>query len=233
MSMSEFRADRRGFIVRGGLIVAATACHASAPGLLRARLPARADRPVLEQGIAFGDVQGDRAIVWARADRPARLHVTWDTTERFDDPRSVLGPYALEDSDFTARLDLTQLPPDQRIFVRVAFQSLNNDRAWSEPVLGSFLSAPSQCSDIRFVWTGDTAGQGFGINPDFGAAVLRRRDYLRRRSDTHGGAARHRRQRVVHANARSDSYLNKTVRPSAAAWAFAVADAVDLDAGAS
>jgi alkaline phosphatase D len=166
--MSEFQRDRRNFLLRGGLIVATTACQASMPGLLRARRPALADRPLLDQGIAFGDVQGDRAIVWARSDRAARLHVEWDTTESFSKPRRVLGPYALEDSDFTARLDLTQLPPDQRIFVRVAFQSLNNDRALSEPVLGSFLSAPSRRSDIRFVWTGDTAGQGFGINPDIG-----------------------------------------------------------------
>jgi alkaline phosphatase D len=80
----------------------------------------------------------------------------------------VLGPHALEDSDYTARLDLSELPPDQRIFVRVQFQSLKNDRALSEPVLGSFQSAPERRSRIRFVWTGDTAGQGFGINPDIG-----------------------------------------------------------------
>jgi alkaline phosphatase D len=166
--MGGFRSDRRDFLVLGGLTAAAAACHVSMPTLLRANRYARADRPQLAQGIAFGDVLGDRAIVWARSDRPARLQVEWDTNERFSNPRSVLGPYALEDSDFTARLNLTQLPPGQRIFVRVAFQSLNNDRALSEPVLGSFLSAPSRRSDVRFVWTGDTAGQGFGINPDIG-----------------------------------------------------------------
>jgi alkaline phosphatase D len=167
MSGRGSRTHRRSFMIRGGLLVAAAACP-TPRGIWAQAGASPQDRPQLPHGIAFGDVRGDRALVWARADRPGRLIVEWDTSERFANARRVLGPHALEDSDYTARLDLTQLPPDQHIFTRVMFQSLKNERALSEPVLGSFRSAPERRGDIRFVWTGDTAGQGFGINPDIG-----------------------------------------------------------------
>jgi alkaline phosphatase D len=38
----------------------------------------------------------------------------------------------------------------------------------SEPVAGSLLTPPAARRDIRFVWSADTAGQGWGINPDWG-----------------------------------------------------------------
>ena len=58
-----------------------------------------------------GDVTGDRAIIWSRSDRPARLVVEWATSDAFRNPRTVLGPAALAPGDFTARVDLTELPP--------------------------------------------------------------------------------------------------------------------------
>src|SRR5690606_32719634 len=36
------------------------------------------------------------------------------------------------------------------------------------PWLGHLRSAPRQPRNLRFVWGGDTCGQGFGINPEFG-----------------------------------------------------------------
>ncbi|KFA20963.1 hypothetical protein KWS_0123450, partial [Xanthomonas vasicola pv. musacearum NCPPB 4384] len=38
----------------------------------------------------------------------------------------------------------------------------------SAPVHGHLRSAPQVRGDVRFVWSGDTVGQGFGINPDIG-----------------------------------------------------------------
>jgi alkaline phosphatase D len=94
--------------------------------------------------------------------------VEWDTSARFGNARRVVGPHALETTDFTARIDLTDLPRDRDIFVRASFQGLTQERAVSEPLFGRFRSAPRQRRGVRFVWGGDTAGQGFGINPDFG-----------------------------------------------------------------
>jgi alkaline phosphatase D len=168
---SQFDSKRREFLVQSGVLISAGAAgtvlparsHA-APGLV----VGDAQRPLLAQGIQIGDVLADRAIVWSRADRPARLLVEWDLHPRFVSPRRVLGPHALEASDYTARIDLTDLPRDREIFLRVSFQGLQNERAWSEPAYGRFRSAPRHRGNVRFVWGGDTAGQGFGINPEFG-----------------------------------------------------------------
>ncbi|MET0340404.1 MAG: alkaline phosphatase D family protein, partial [Polyangiales bacterium] len=127
-----------------------------------------AERPRALQGLQIGDVLGDRAIVWSRADRPARLLLEWDVSPRFGNPCRVEGPEALAQTDFTARVDLTGLPRDRPIFVRAQFASLAAPRALSEPVLGRFEAAPAHARSLRFVWGGDTAGQGFGINPEFG-----------------------------------------------------------------
>lgn len=126
------------------------------------------DRPLLEQGLQIGDVLADRAIVWSRADRPARMRVEWATSPSFRNPVRVRGPHALEVTDYTARVDLTGLPEDEQVFVRVTFEGLDGARLVSDPILGQFRTAPRKRRDIRFVWSGDTAGQGWGINLDWG-----------------------------------------------------------------
>ncbi len=129
----------------------------------------RAARPVLAQGVQAGDVTGGRAIVWSRADRPSRLSVEWSTVESMKNARRVQGPWATADNGLTARVDLRGLPLGQRIFYRVTFA---DGADVSEPVTGSFASAPSSNRDVRFFWSGDTAGQGYGINPDFGGMKI-------------------------------------------------------------
>jgi alkaline phosphatase D len=126
------------------------------------------------QGVASGDVTGGRAVIWSRADRAARMFVEYATTERFDSPRRVPGPAALETSDFTARVVLTDLPPGQRIFYRVLFQDLSDIRNWGDPVSGSFATPPAadRPRDVTLAWSADTAGQGWGINPDWGGFRL-------------------------------------------------------------
>lgn len=102
---------------------------------------------------------------------PARLHVEYAFDENFSRPVRVRGPLALESSDFTARVDLPGLPADRQVFVRSWFENLDNARATSEPVLGRFRT-PAQRRSVRFVWGGDTAGQGWGINPGFGGMKI-------------------------------------------------------------
>jgi alkaline phosphatase D len=185
---------RREFLIRSGLLAGASACS-GVTGILQARaapalVPSNAERPLLAQGIQIGDVLGDRAIVWSRSDRAARLLVEWDLDERFRRPRLVRGPHALEDTDFTARVDLRELPAGQDVFVRVRFAGLGNERALSEPVLGHFRTPSPRRREVRFVWSGDTAGQGFGINPEFGGMRIyetmrrRRPDFFLHSGDT-------------------------------------------------
>ena len=121
-------------------------------------------RPAATWGAAVGDVTGDRAVVWSRTDRPARLVVEYAASESFADARRIVGPAVLEDGGFTGRVDLVGLPPGRRIAYRVRFQDLSDLRAWSEPVAGSFLTAPRERRDVSFAWGADTVGQGFGID---------------------------------------------------------------------
>lgn len=163
---------RRRFLQAGGAALAGLA----APALVAAE----GDRPQALQGLQFGDPADGRVLVWSRSDRPARMRVDWSLDASFTHAVRVNGPYALEDGDFTARLDLEGLPEQRELFVRVAFQSLANERALSEPVVGRIVLPPAgrghegwraghrRGHDLRFVWGGDTAGQGWGINPEFG-----------------------------------------------------------------
>jgi alkaline phosphatase D len=107
-------------------------------------------------------------MVWSRVDRPARMIVEYATSESFDDARTVVGPAALEDTDFTAKVDLTGLPPGQTIVYRVRFLDLADLKTLSEPVSGSFRTAAQRPRHVRFVWSGDCCGQGWGINPAWG-----------------------------------------------------------------
>src|SRR5215831_11524841 len=141
-------------------------------------LPARAQapavitaegaRPQAVSGMQIGDVTGDRAIIWSRSDRPSRLYVERAYKEDFSDAVRVRGPLALDTSDYTARVDLTGLLPDRETYVRVFFEDLSRAKVLSEPLNGRFLTMPSKRRDITFAWSGDTAGQGWGINKEWG-----------------------------------------------------------------
>jgi alkaline phosphatase D len=125
-------------------------------------------RPQTRSGLQIGDVLADRAVVWSRTDRPSRLLVERSFHDDFRDAVTVRGPLALESDDFVARVDLTDLVPDRSVFLRVAFEDLASGLAGSAPLAGRFRTAPAGRRSVRFVWSGDTAGQGFGINPDTG-----------------------------------------------------------------
>jgi alkaline phosphatase D len=182
MSESNFL-SRRGILQAG----AATAGSVLLPHWASAQgapavVPADSTRPQALQGLQFGDPVGGSAIVWSRSDRAARMIVEWSYDEQFRDARRIVGAYALEGSDFTVRQDLSGLAADRDVFVRVSFQGLDNARAMSEPVLGRFKVPPiglgagghlgQARTDLRFLWSGDTAGQGWGINPSFGGMKI-------------------------------------------------------------
>jgi alkaline phosphatase D len=139
-------------------------------GLAIAR--AQGSRPEITHGVGAGDVARGRAIVWSRADRPSRMVVEWSTTESFADARRVTGPAATAETGFTARVDLTGLPAGQRIVYRVRFEDLADARSVSQPVAGSFRTASADRRDVLLAWSADTAGQGWGINREWGGMRL-------------------------------------------------------------
>lgn len=133
---------------------------------------AAAARPRLLQGVQSGDVGGNGATLWSRADRPARMIAEYATTESFTDARRIEGPFALEATGFTSRLRLDGLPPAQTIFYRIAYADLSDANATSDWVQGSFRTPSPAEADVSFVWSADTVGQGWGINPEIGGMTI-------------------------------------------------------------
>src|SRR5262245_6500640 len=158
--------SRRSFLKT--TLASGAALAVPAYGQAPAVITAERARPQVTSGIQIGDVTADRALVWSRADRPARLIVERALREDFSDAVRVRGPLALEETDYTARLDLTGLPADREVLVRVSFEDLSSGRSRSEPMTGRFRTPPAGKRDVTFAWSGDTAGQGWGINQEWG-----------------------------------------------------------------
>ncbi|MBM3725752.1 MAG: alkaline phosphatase [Acidobacteria bacterium] len=116
-----------------------------------------------------GDVTPGQALIWARADRASRMTVRWRTGS--GPVETIVGPYCLETTDFTGRVNLAGLPAGQQISYEVEFQDLRSPRAVSEPAKGSFRT-PGARRNVRFLWSGDMVGQGWGINPDRGGITI-------------------------------------------------------------
>src|SRR3989440_5666264 len=143
---------------------ASSAVMAAAGGIAKPALSRAADRPVITHGVQSGDVSVDSAIVWARADRPSRMLVEVATSESFKTIRSAVFVDALPETDFTAKALIEGLPAGQDIFYRISFQDHATPTLVGEPQVGHFRTAPSDRRSISFVWSGDTAGQGWGID---------------------------------------------------------------------
>jgi alkaline phosphatase D len=154
------KVSRRRFVSTAG---AAALGSLAMPYLSRA-----ADRPQIPQGVQSGDVGTGSGVVWARADRPAQMLVEVSTTESFAGLRALPPVAALPESDFTAKMLLENLPAGQDIFYRVRFRDLAHPTILGEAVVGRFRTAPASNRDVSFVWGGDVAGQGWGINRDDG-----------------------------------------------------------------
>ncbi len=149
--------SRRSFLAGG----AAFATSLAAPSISRA-----SSRPVFTHGVQSGDVDTVSGMIWTRTDRPARVMMEVSTTESFANARQLAPMTAMPQSDFAVKRLVEGLPSDQDIFYRFVAADLNDISATSEPIIGQFRTAPSAKRDVRFAWSGDTAGQGWGIDDD-------------------------------------------------------------------
>ncbi|MZF83690.1 alkaline phosphatase D family protein [Streptomyces sp. SID5643] len=154
-------------VLRGSLAASAALSLPTALGAAPAF--ARSGRPTAGWGVQAGDVTCDSGLVWVRSDRPARMIVETAATESFRDPRRWHGPLLGPGSDFTGTTRLRGLPAGEQIHYRVLLADPDDPRRTGEPVTGTFRTASAKRRDgVRFVWSGDLAGQGWGINPEFG-----------------------------------------------------------------
>ncbi len=160
--MPTIRMNRRQ-VLATGMATGAAATSLFLPGFSRA-----ASRPQITHGLQSGDVTRDGAMIWARADRPSEMLVEVATTESFSDARRLPAIAIGDATDNMGKMLLRGLPSDQQVFYRVRMVDLTDQNAVSEPVTGSFRTAPSARRNISFVWSGDTAGQGWGIDQSRG-----------------------------------------------------------------
>jgi alkaline phosphatase D len=161
--------NQRGLSRRQLLVRSAATCAVAGLGsLARPYLRRAADRPLIASGIQSGDVSSNSAVIWARADRPARMQVECSTSENFKSIIGTASANALPDRDFTSKVLLDGLPPGQDIFYRVRFEDLDGQGLAGETQLGHFRTAPVARNSVSFAWSGDTTGQGWGIDESRG-----------------------------------------------------------------
>ncbi|MCP1199276.1 alkaline phosphatase [Notoacmeibacter sp. MSK16QG-6] len=153
------RLTRRHFLASAGAGGVVAASGLALPSYLRAN-----QAPTFTHGIQSGDISSSSGMVWGRVDKPARILFEASTTESFSNPIAMAPLNALPDSDYAVKRMMTDLPVDQTIFYRMKAADLSDINMVSEPITGSFRTAPTEKRDIRFVWSGDTAGQGWGID---------------------------------------------------------------------
>ncbi len=167
---------RRQFLLKsslvGGAILSSSLFSKSGFAQAPAIITSEKMRPQIPYGVASGDININSAVIWSRTDRPARMIVEYSTNESFRDVQRIVGSAAMETSDYTARLYLNSLPPGQQIFYRVLFQDLADVNTYSAPVSGTFRTPSTTKRNIFFAWSGDTAGQGWGINSEWGGMKI-------------------------------------------------------------
>ncbi|WP_181765066.1 alkaline phosphatase D family protein [Streptomyces albidus (ex Kaewkla and Franco 2022)] len=126
-------------------------------------------RPEAKWGVQAGDVTTSSGLVWVRSDRRARMLVETSATESFRNARRWKGPVLGPGTDYTGMTSVRGLPAGEQVHYRVTLSDPDHPRRKGEPVHGTFRTAPDRRrQDVRFLWSGDLAGQGWGINPDRG-----------------------------------------------------------------
>jgi len=129
-------------------------------------------------------------VVWARADRPSRVQIEVATTDRFKDILRKVWVDALPESDLTA--EARHRRPARRTGHLLPRYSAEPRRPTilGEPMIGRFRTAPADNRNVSFVLSGDTCGQGWGIDEARGgmktyATMLKHRpDFFIRSGDT-------------------------------------------------
>lgn len=72
------------------------------------------------------------------------------SAESFRSVQRIVGSAAIEVSDYTARINLADLPANQQIFYRVTFFDLADRNVYSAPVTGSFRTAPTKKRKVLY-----------------------------------------------------------------------------------
>src|SRR5262249_56492011 len=100
------------------------------------------------------------------------VRLEWPSAGASGAPRLAVDPEALAGPGSTARVHLAGLPAGQQIFYRVLFQDLASPKVTSDPATGRFRTQPAGRRTVSFAFSGDEAGQGWGINAGWGGVEM-------------------------------------------------------------
>lgn len=184
----------KGSVLAAALASVPAAANAAAPTRSPAGIALVRNRLTLPSGIATGDVTSDSAVLWSRSSGAGQMRAVLRAVDdgggvlrgRGTFERILRGPRANQASDFTAKIHAGNLPSNTRFALEISFD--DDGGAAGETVRGTFRTAPDagtyngkgrtggksdggdmpSSSAQSFVWTGDTAGQGWGINEEIG-----------------------------------------------------------------
>lgn len=131
--------------------LAAGACTSRSRGPL-------AVRPAPPLAVGSGDLDGDRAIVWARAAAAGRLLIEWRGPGDRDAHR-VVGPDVDASSDLCGSVELAGVAGE--VTYDVFVEDARGRR--SDPLRGR-LRVRGAGEPLRLAWSGDVCGQGWGID---------------------------------------------------------------------
>ena len=149
------RPSRRAVLAGGTAFAASLAM----PAISRA-----SSRPIFTHGVQSGDVTTSSGMIWTRTDRPAKVLMEVSTTESFQNARQLAPLTAMPSHDYAVKRMVEDLPADLEVFYRFTAVDLADVNGVSEPISGHFRTAPASRRSVRFAWSGDTAGQGWGID---------------------------------------------------------------------
>ena len=123
-------------------------------------------------GISAGDVTSTSAVIWARTDRNAHMHVLLHS----DTPPALHTTAVRAAHDYAGKILLTHLRPNTTYRYTVWFTDTPHPHNERPPgVHGTFRTAPlpSAPQAVTFAWGGDLAGQNVCRDATEGFATLR------------------------------------------------------------
>ncbi|MDX1962066.1 MAG: alkaline phosphatase D family protein [Pirellulales bacterium] len=124
--------------------------------------------PLITHGVMAGEVTDGSAVIWSRCDQPARMMVEVQI-EGKDRPMLFTGPQVTAETDFTGKVVIDGLRHGEGDY-RVWF--VGPDGKPGDSVPGQLIGVENEKGDVMFAWSGDTVGQGFGINSEWGGLKI-------------------------------------------------------------
>ena len=119
--------------------------------------------------IQSADPGTNRALFWALANGPGRMVVEvhqrgWPWSRR------EIGPAVDESTDYTSAMLLENLMPGVPVDYRIYFANASGQVG--EALEGRLRLAPTKLQTVRFLWSGDLCGQGWGIDESRGGYAI-------------------------------------------------------------